>query len=419
MKLETIELKNYRGMTDIKLPLSDGQVTLIAGMNGVGKSTVMDAAAIMLSWILARVRHAGTSGRTISEKDIHNHANDAQIRIVTTDGESWTLSKTRKGHIRKVAASDLKFVSSYALSLQEKISSHNEHCSIPIFAYYPVNRTVLDIPVRIRKKHEFSLLEAYDNSLISAADFRRFFEWFRSREDLENERFREFVGTDKCPFDSQLQAVRHALESFMPQFKNIRIQRSPLAMVVEKNGERVQVEQLSDGEKCMLAMVGDLAKRLAIANPTKSNPLEGEGIVLIDELDLHLHPQWQRLALHQLTKIFPNCQFLISTHSPQIMGEAQAKSLRILKQDSEGNISFFIPKQSLGLTSAEVLEELLDTPRRNIEITKALDAIYLDIDNEEFESAHAAISALRDRLKGDIPELIRAESILCMLEDEA
>lgn len=214
-----------------------------------------------------------------------------------------------------------------------------------------------------------------------------------------------------------MQAVRSALESFMPQFKNMRIQRSPLAMIVEKDGERMRVEQLSDGEKCMMAMVGDLARRLAIANPTKSNPLSGEGIVLIDELDLHLHPQWQRLVIHQLTSVFPNCQFIITTHSPQIMGEVQASALRILKRDIDGKTQIEIPEQSFGLTSAEILEELLQTPRRNTDTTKALDAIFVQIDDEDFESARAAIATLKDKLTGSIPELIRAESLLNMLED--
>ncbi len=417
MKLASIELKNFRGMEAIHLPLAEGQVTLIAGVNGAGKSTVVDAVALMLSWVVARIRHAGTSGRAISEEDINNQANDAQIRITTTSGDSWALSKTRKGHVRQVDPSDLKFVSSYALELQEQISSHNEQCSIPVFAYYPVNRTVLDIPVRIRQKHEFALLEAYDDALTSAANFRRFFEWFRNREDLENERFREFADTDQSPIDGQLQAVRSALESFMPQFKKMRIQRNPLAMIVEKDGERMRVEQLSDGEKCMMAMVGDLARRLAIANPTISNPLSGEGIVLIDELDLHLHPHWQRLVIHQLTRVFPNCQFIITTHSPQIMGEVPGSAVRILTRNAEGKTTFNIPQQSLGLTSAEILEELLQTPKRNTDVTTALDAIFLQIDDEDFASARAAIAALKERLTGDIPELIRAESLLSMLED--
>ena len=93
--------------------------------------------------------------------------------------------------------------------------------------------------------------------------------------------------------DRELDAVRNAIYKFMPEFNKIRVRRNPLQMVVEKKGEQLAVNQLSDGEKTYIALVGDLCRRLVLANPTLENPLEGEGIVLIDELDLHLHPQWQ------------------------------------------------------------------------------------------------------------------------------
>lgn len=79
---------------------------------------------------------------------------------------------------------------------------------------------------------------------------------------------------------------------------------------------------MSDGEKCTIALFGDLARRMALANPNKDNPLDGEGIVLIDEIELHLHPLWQRRILNVLKKVFPNIQFIVSTHSPQVLGEA-------------------------------------------------------------------------------------------------
>lgn len=116
--------------------------------------------------------------------------------------------------------------------------------------------------------------------------------------------------------DPHLEAVREALRQFLPEFDNLTVRRNPLRMEVEKNGERLTVNQLSDGEKCLIALIGDLARRLAIANPVLRNPLDGEGVVLIDEIDLHLHPKWQRLVVPKLRTVFPNCQFVISTHSP-------------------------------------------------------------------------------------------------------
>jgi predicted ATP-binding protein involved in virulence len=104
--------------------------------------------------------------------------------------------------------------------------------------------------------------------------------------------------------------------------------------VIKKDGKELLVGHLSDGEKCMLAMIGDLARRLAIANPTMDEPLKGEGIVLIDEIELHLHPTWQKMILSKLCKVFPNCQFIVSTHSPVVLSELQnGKIYELSKQE--------------------------------------------------------------------------------------
>lgn len=115
--------------------------------------------------------------------------------------------------------------------------------------------------------------------------------------------------------------VRLAIELFT-DFKNIRIERQGTPkMVVEKDGEELDVNQLSQGEKSLLALVGDIARRLAILNPSLDNPLQGEGVVLIDEVDLHLHPKWQQNLVDKLTKTFPKVQFILTTHSPHIVSD--------------------------------------------------------------------------------------------------
>lgn len=130
--------------------------------------------------------------------------------------------------------------------------------------------------MRIRSKHDFDLFSAFDESLTSGSIFWTFFEWFREREDLENENCR--YGEGQFP-DPQLEAVRYALTEFMPEFSDLTIRRSPLRMEVKKNGERLTVNELSDGEKCLMALVGDLARRMALANPVTNKPLEGKGII--------------------------------------------------------------------------------------------------------------------------------------------
>ncbi len=286
---------------------------------------------------------------------------------------------------------------------------------MPLFAYYPVNRAVLDIPLRIREKHRFDLLSAYDDSLTGGANFRTFFEWFREREDLENEN-RKYAGDllppDDFEFpDRQLEAVRHALSRFMPEFKNLTVRRNPLRMEVEKNGELLTVNQLSDGEKCLMAMVGDLARRMALANPLGAKPLEGTGVVLIDEIDLHLHPKWQRMVVPRLREVFPNCQFLISTHSPHVLTHVAPENLFLLSM-IDGQLRAEHPAESYGKTVERVLEDLmgLETTRPD-HVSSELKALFDQIDRGELDQARGNIGRLQAEI-GDDPELVKASVLI-------
>ena len=222
--------------------------------------------------------------------------------------------------------------------------------SVPIIAYYSVNRSVVDVPLRIKKRHDSQVLSAYDDAFDKAADFRRFFEWFRECEDVENERIADTLMTGGVPYlaNNELAAVRTALGQFLPEFSDWRIRRTPLRMEVKKGGASLCIDQLSDGEKCVIALVGDLARRLVVANPNLDNPLLGGGIVLVDEVELHLHPEWQKSILPRLLQSFPNVQFVVTTHSPIVL--AQLNSLLFQKTDQ---ISVF------GLRSGSI-ESLID-----------------------------------------------------------
>jgi predicted ATP-binding protein involved in virulence len=218
--------------------------------------------------------------------------------------------------------------------------------------------------------------------------------------------------------DHQLSAVRQAISAFLPDFSNISVKRNPLRMEVEKNHVKYQIGQLSDGEKCIFAMIGDLARRLAITNPNSNNPLLGNGIVLIDEIDLHLHPAWQRMVVPNLIKTFPNCQFIVSTHSPQIFGEVDAQSVRRLGVDPIHGLVASIPRQAFGLDSSEILDEEMEAKSRNQETANQLQEIFRLIDKEQFSDAKKQMMLLRKKLMGNIPELVRAESLIAMLEPE-
>lgn len=414
MRIRTLKLERFRGARNLSIDL-DERLNLFVGMNGAGKSSILEATAILLSWMANRIKHPGSSGRPITEEDISNGESSGNLGIVVTaQGQeiAWNISRVRKGYSRKDAISGLSSMTELTRRINEEITVKKGSVNLPLLAYYPVNRVVLDIPLRIKSRHSFDLLAAYDESLTSGANFRTFFEWFREREDLENEARR-----DQMPIlpdvpaavfpDPQLEAVRRALTSFMPEFSNLTVRRNPLRMEVEKRGERLTVNQLSDGEKCLMALVGDLARRLAIANPERKNPLEGEGIVLIDEIDLHLHPLWQRMVIPRLLSVFTNCQFLITTHSPHVITHVKPASLFLLSMTEKG-LKTERASASYGRTAERILADLMGVENtRPAEVVEKLREMYRLIDRGDLDDAKKAIARLESEMVGD-SELVRA-----------
>ncbi len=417
MYVQKLNLDRFRGGQSTTFELHDC-LNVFVGMNGAGKSTILDATAILLSWLVNRIKHSGASGRPITEPDINNSGSSANLSIVlksSDDHYGWNIAKVRKGYRKKDAISGLTMASEAAKQFQSAIIQTNGKMNLPLFAYYPVNRSVLDIPLRIREKYRFDMLSAYDDLLTSSANFRTFFEWFRERENLENENRRyidQRIKPEGFQFpDPQLESVRKALTQFMPEFQNLTVRRNPLRMEVMKNGQKLTVSQLSDGEKCLMAMVGDLARRMAIANPLRDNPLEGEGVVLIDEIDLHLHPKWQRTIIPGLRSVFPRCQLLVSTHSPHVITHIQPENLFLLRMTDQG-MEALRPSESYGKTVERVLEDLmgLETTRPD-EIQNALRNIYEQIDGNDFAKAKAMIADLEKRIGKD-PELVKANVLI-------
>ena len=182
-------------------------------------------------------------------------------------------------------------------------------------------------------------------------------------------------------------------------------------MTVQKGAEEMTVNQLSDGEKCLLAMIGDLARRLAIANPSLSNPLHGKGVVMIDEVDLHLHPSWQRMIVPLLESTFPNCQFVLTTHSAQILSHVrEPESIFLLKFTDEG-IQARHPESVYGLDSNRILEDLMEVPERPGEIKILIEKLFDTIDRKDLKNARNQLNGLKQSIGTD-PQLTKAEVLI-------
>jgi predicted ATP-binding protein involved in virulence len=182
-------------------------------------------------------------------------------------------------------------------------------------------------------------------------------------------------------------------------------------MTIQKHNEELIINQLSDGEKCLLAMVGDLARRLAIANPGLDNPLQGSGVVLIDEIELHLHPKWQRDSIPALTRTFPNCQFIVTTHSPQVISQVKPEGIYILEKTEDG-IAVKQPESSYGRDSNRILEDLMDTPERPQPIKETLLELFRLIDEGKLSEARQLKNNLAQEIGSDEPEFASADMLI-------
>ncbi|MDO8609393.1 MAG: AAA family ATPase [bacterium] len=210
----------------------------------------------------------------------------------------------------------------------------------------------------------------------------------------------------------ELQFVTKAIESFIPEYSNFRVKRVPTPhMLVDKVGITIRLDRLSDGEKNMIAMIGDIARRLSMSNPSMKNPLKGDGIVLIDEIDLHLHPAWQRIIISQLTEVFSNCQFIVTTHSPQILSHVKAEHVFLLKQEND-NLSVIKPTESYGKSSDSLLEDILGVESRPLLIKKELHQLFKLIQEQNLEKAKKLMHKLENEIEGREPELVKANVLI-------
>jgi len=434
MEIKKFRLRNVGRFDDLEVILApterhSSNVTVLVGNNGAGKTTLLRSVAISLSWLVARIRSEKGSGTPIDYDSVQNGAGAASISISVEDtvemldGSTltaqsslyeWRLSRALKGRILRVP-SLLIDLGRLADDYRQRLTEYNQS-SLPLIAYYPVERSVLDISLKAKPGGNFEQLDGYDNSLSRGVDFRRFFEWFREREDMENEegpspaflkKIQAIFGSDTelwqvaskaidSSRDPHLKAVRSAVEAFMPGFRNLRVQRKPrLIMMIDKDDVTLNVAQLSQGEKSMMALVGDIARRLAMLNPALENPLLGDGIVLIDEVDLHLHPKWQRTLIRQLTTTFPHCQFFLTTHSPLVISDAKGVLCYVM---DDGDLRE--QSELYGLDANQVLLGVMDTDVRNSDVQQHLDDLLDLLHGGKLEDART----LYQRLSAELPE---------------
>jgi predicted ATP-binding protein involved in virulence len=414
MKITHLAVRDFRGFTSFTLDFSP-DVTALVGVNGAGKTSLLDALALLLSCFQEGIHSGKPDAFELRANDVRVGKPFANICLeAEIDGRAvkWGLLRTALGHPLRESQNSLDELLPPIDAARATIAE--ESPVLPLMVYFPTNRSALDIPERIRTPHVFDALSAYDGALDGgASNFRGFFEWFREEEDIYNE---QVVSKDEQqiamdfipPPQSPLPAVRSAIEQLLDGARKVRIERRPQRMTVEMNGVRLDVAQLSDGEKCLLALAGDLARRMALAAPKAQKPLEHPAVVLIDEVELHLHPGLQRTILPRLRRVFPNTQFIVSTHSPQVLSSLHAANVRVIEHFELRTLE----RGTWRRDTNRILEAAFGDPGRPPEVAEKLNQLRDAVDADRHEDARRLIGELRAMIEGDDPDVFFYEQLL-------
>lgn len=398
-KINRVKIENFRGIRKLKFKPTF-PVTLFIGRNGSGKTAVLDCIAGLSPWTHHK-KGTEKNMKVFKRLDVKNNQDFMRILIKTGNNviDYYINHGKKEGSLKKSLYNKIPSSGSFTTGCPDEI----------LTVYYPVSRFVPKI--YLKKENSVDLLEptnASDGAFDKKVNFQYFFNWFRNRESFEKEK-----SPDGEFRDHQLQAVRQAIEHFTG-LTDLRFVRSPMHMEIKKQGLSLWFDNLSDGEKCLLAMVGDIARRLAVLSGEKQDPLQSNGIVIIDEIELHLHPSWQMDIVPKLVSTFPNCQFFISTNSPQVISNVAPESVFLLYVE-DGNVDLAHPESSYGQTSERILEDTMGVPSRPEGVEEKIHQIFVNIDERRLKQAKAEIETLKS-LIGEDPAFVRANGIIFFLE---
>lgn len=404
MHLRKIILNNFRCFEHLEISLHP-RLTVIVADNGGGKTAVLDGIALGLAPIL---RYLSSANQRLSGPGLA----DTDFRLIPTQGPDTASDYTQ---IILESISDLSWdvsgVSSKGKGKQPpgKIGQTRlaEYCSgvlegikmpsrqlIPVFAYYGARRGWIEVPGRIRDhkiKYDYPTSALFD-ALKSLTNFKEMLNWFDLEESSELRANHIAASIDDYCSSPALDLVRRTIEAILGgEFTNPRFNKQHKFVVESKSGPSLlQVGQLSQGYQSMLALGMDFARRLALANEhlehqideidlwskvrdyvlewntsdaendypvmALSGPAWAPAVMLVDEIDLHLHPSWQQRVIGDLMRAFPGTQFIVTTHSPQVLTTVKRENIRILSRDAEGMWNVHMPDmETKGDESATVL----------------------------------------------------------------
>lgn len=383
LRLTKLEMANFRCFRKMDKPIEfDPNLTVIVAKNGCGKTAVLDAIRISLGTFTRGI--SSLSQANIQKTD----ATFLPISVGKGKGASYPVAVHASGFVEskecewlrslesekgRTTSKEAKAITDFGMSLRDAVASERDNPELPIVAYYGTGRLwkAMEIPEgKMPVQRDFareSVLSGYEDALTANSSYAQVKDWM-SYASLVRANPVECDTSAGQAIAAQYSAIEKAVDELLKgtgfRTPHYNISIGDVALIEDRGGNDeaivVPVSLTSDGIKAAFSLVADIAYRCV-----RLNPLYGvdackltQGIVMIDEVDLFLHPAWQQRILPDLRRIFPKIQFVVTTHSPQVISSVPPESIRIIFDDGRVEGS---PAWTEGVESSRILEDVFGT----------------------------------------------------------
>lgn len=430
MKLKKIKIFNYRCFKEAEMDF-DNHITLVVGKNGVGKTVILDAVAVSVSTFLLGID--GGVSRSILKDDARYEFHDLNGTIdpqhqfpVSIESTGDCLNQQNVKWIRslnsesgKTTIKDAGELTGLAKKAQNQIMTGDKSLVLPLISYYGTGRLYAQKKEKknIKSLTEFKRQVGYVDCMATESNEKLMLNWFQM-QTLKSLQEQQKTGILDSPL--LLKTVEKAISRSFERISGAQnaslifdLDTHRLVLEFESadgNAQKFAMDEMSDGYKNTLSMIGDIAYRMAVLNPMLGDQVleKTPGVVLIDEIDLHLHPQWQQTILSDLHAIFPEVQFIVSSHAPAVINSVPREQIRIL---DHGEI-YMPAAQTYGRDANSILREVMNVSERPADIKQRMDLFYAHMDENNYEEADKVLTEIEAIVGTTDPDIAAARTSL-------
>ncbi|WP_438300461.1 AAA family ATPase [Pseudomonas sp. NMS19W] len=414
MRLDRLHIQNFRCYEDATFNFQP-EFNLVVGVNGSGKTSLLQAVATSF----VEYGEAFSAQKDLlTEESVRFTFNEFEKR--TRFERVFPLALEAKGDILGSEgwdviwlAADHRILDSRPFRITQGVIesvSSGETIDLPLLVFYRANRhwKIAGVAAEFAVKQRISRLDGYSNWFDAVTNLKGFEAWLISKT-LERMQNVLEIGPGATQIEEdELAWVNRAIQIALPNARDLRYDLRTQTLLIELEGTTVPFSDLSDGQRGMIALFTDIARRMCILNPHLGKDVlkKTSGLVLIDELDIHLHPAWQRSIVPALRQAFPKVQFIAASHSPQIIGSLKPEEVIVLHNGDPTH-----PRVTYGLDSSSVLEEVMGVTQREPEIEDLLSELFSTLEDNDLEKAKSQLEALKKKAP-DLPEFAGAEALI-------